>query len=446
VFLLILNVLEQFINHVKRKKLFSREDKLLLALSGGPDSIVLAWLLHKGHYDFDLAHCNFKLRGQESDGDEKFCRQFASSLKRKIYVSSFDTEHYAADRKVTIQVAARELRYSWFNHLLNEQGYDCLLTAHHASDQMETMLLNLVRGSGIQGLKGIPEKTGMVVRPLLIFGRTEIEHFAKMHHLEYRTDSSNLNDKYQRNFIRHHLTPVLKKLNPDVEATFVRSATHLRQQAEIVKEYLAERSKQLLVSQTNGYKINIAKLTAEPYCESILHELLSPLGFSATQEENILQVIHTHEEAGKKFFSNSHRLTLHAGQIIIEKLSDQWSQISIPSLHELQKLEFLSVQQADPSHLPSGNDLLISASRLIYPLLVRPRQQGDRFQPFGMKGFKLVSDFLREQRLNEFDRERCRLLVNGNGDVIWVAGLRSDERYRVKKTEKDLLKLSLREQ
>jgi len=437
-------MLRQFESNILKKGLFSKKENIVLAISGGVDSVVLAHLLKGAGFNFSLAHCNFKLRGKESDGDEKLCEQLAKKLKVNIYRKSFDVKAYCREQKTNVQLAARKLRYDWFHQLVKEQKIAYVLTAHHANDVVETIFINLLRGTGINGLKGIPEKNGHIVRPLLNFTREEIEAYAKKEKIVFRLDKTNLEDKYERNFIRLNVIPLLKKINPKLEETFIRNTTNFREEAEIIKDYMEDRSTDLITQTPGLVFINKKKLKHEKYAQSVLHHLVSGYGFNVTQQKNILRNLEKNALPGKVFRSATHQLCLERNDLVIKPLAqDKEAAIRINSLSELGKQELLNLDELQDFILPQKNELVISKDQLIFPLTLRKRLTGDKFKPFGMKGFKLISDFLREEKLGSLEKEKCRLLVNGNGDILWVAGYRSDERYRVESTAANLLKLTL---
>lgn len=416
---------------------------MLLAISGGLDSVVLAHLLKKSGFQFSLAHCNFQLRGKESDADEKFCRALAKKLGVEIFTTRFNTKDYCTEHKVNVQLAARKLRYDWFDTLLKKHSFEYLLTAHQANDVTETLFINLLRGTGINGLKGIPVQNGKVVRPLLNFKREELESFAKKEKILFRTDKSNLEDKYERNFIRLNIIPALKTLNPTLEDTILKNTSHLVQEAGIVAEFLEGKAAELITQTHDFVFIDKKKLVREKYAETILHHLIGGYGFNETQEQNILKNLRENAQIGKLFISDRYQLSIDRNDLVIrERTSDGQSESRISSLEAFKKSRHFKISTLRKFVLPKQQELLLNSTQLIYPLIIRQRRTGDKFKPFGMKGFKLLSDFLKEQKLNTFERETCKVLINGNGEIIWVIGLRSDDRYKVNKTDTPLLKLS----
>lgn len=437
-------MLKEFESNIVKNELFHKKDKLLLAISGGSDSVVLAHLLKSSDYHFSLAHCNFQLRGKESDEDEKFCKTLAKKSGIKIYIKQFDTRAYCEANKVTIQVAARNLRYEWFNEILRDHQYDYLLTAHNANDVVETLFINLLRGTGINGIKGIAEKKEQLVRPLLSFTKENIESYAKNKKISFRFDQSNLEDKYERNFLRLNVIPLLKKINPKLEETFFKNVSNFKEESEMVKDYLEERATELVMQAPGLVFISKKKLKREKYIKSVLHHLIADYGFNETQEKNIIRNISTDSLTGKIFTSETHQLTVDRNDLIIKSLSKYTFNAQIySSFKELENQTTFIFQSLNKFILPKKKEVILQKNQLVFPLTLRKKQTGDKFKPFGMKGFKLLSDFLKDEKINSAEKENCLLLVNGNGEIIWVVGHRSDDRYKVDKNQKSFLKLSL---
>jgi len=436
----VLTILEK---HIQSQKLFSKNQSLLLAVSGGVDSVVLSHLLSQLNYKITLAHCNFKLRGKESEDDEKFCRDLAKKLNLKIHVHQFDIKSYSKKNKVSIQMAARDLRYAWFDQLIKEQHYNLLLTAHHADDSVETILLNLIRGSGLKGLAGMQAINGHVIRPLLNFSKKEIESYAEKHKIKFRKDSSNDEDKYKRNFVRLKLIPQIQKLNPAFNQTLLANAHYLAEDLNLLKTYIQIKRQALVIEKNNQYLINIQNLLKETNLQALTVHLLEHFGFNASQVEDLISTLNSKNFKGKLFATKAY--IMHVGDkelMIIKNIQSIEIKHVYHSLQALKSSQLLKTQSIKKFALPHRNELLIESKHLIFPLTIRQRITGDKFKPFGMNGFKLLSDFYKEQKLNAVEKDNTKLLVNGNGDIIWVIGYRSDERYRVNEKSKNILKLT----
>jgi tRNA(Ile)-lysidine synthase len=439
--LLMLEALKQYISD---HKLFSKSDKLLIAFSGGVDSVVMTFALKELGYAFDLAHCNFGLRGKESDGDEKFCSDFAKKMKLKFLCQKFNTKNFAKKNDLSVQMAARQLRYDWFKELSKENTYNFVLTAHHSNDNVETLLINLVRGTGINGLKGISKKQNFIVRPLLSFTKKEIEDLARENKLKFRNDSSNDEVKYKRNFLRHKVIPHLKKLNPSLEQTFAHNIELFNAAAEIVKIYVETKAKELSTSSSGELKIDIQKLISEKQASLLLFEMLNPLGFNNAQVNAILKSLEN-KSAGKLFTSATHKLIIDRHFLIAEALKkESKKEFIIKDLEAFKKLPVKIDHKLT-------NDLAIESAKanaqldygkLEFPLRLRKWKTGDKFKPLGVNGFKKLSDFFTNQKLNRFEKEDTWLLINKN-DIVWVVGYRIDDRYKITDATKKVLKLKL---
>jgi tRNA(Ile)-lysidine synthase len=437
-------VLSELESYIGNNGLFSRENKLLLALSGGADSVVLTQLLKNAGYNLSLAHCNFWLRGSESEADEQFCRELASEIGIEIFVNHFDVEAARKKSGASIQMAARQLRYDWFSELIRDHAFDFLVTAHHANDLVESVFLNLLRGTGIKGMKGIAEISGNRVRPLLRFSKETILAFAREKNISYRQDASNLDDKYERNFIRLNVIPHLKKLNNRLEETFLRNSFRFSEEAGIVQAFIAKKKEELCSTDQEGIlRVSKHRLGQEAYRATLLHGILEEMGFNETQERNILKNITGEATPGKRYASPTHELTVDREYILIRpKRNNHKTSLTINNFEDLLAIPVLHVETLSSFSIPRAGELVVQRSRLVFPLVLRAWEKGDQFRPFGMKGYKLVSDFLKEQKLHAFEKEACRLLVNGNSEIIWIACYRSDDRYKVNESSDDLIKIT----
>lgn len=439
-----LTVLKQLEANIRKNGLFDKEHRLLLAFSGGIDSVVLAHLLHSMGYSCSLAHCNFRLRGSEAQGDKAFCENFAKDLGLPVFTKDFDTKAYAAERKLSTQMAARELRYTWFKELMTEHGFDRLLTAHHANDNVETLLVNLVRGTGIKGLQGIPERQDYLVRPLLFATKEEIMAYGNNHQLPYRNDSSNAEVKYKRNFIRHKVIPELKSLNPALEETIHTSVQFFKQSAEIVQAYAREKYTAMCHEADKQLFIDIQALSKEPYPETLLFEWLHQRHFKPRQIAQLCEVIHSEKHSGKQFSSPTHRLVVDRKYIIVQPFEREplRGTYTINTPDDTRHLPIALSMEAVNEAIFSGNrnEIVIPYTDQLFPLTLRRWKQGDKFRPFGMTGFKKLSDFFKDQKLSLFEKEAVWILANKE-QIIWIIGYRMDDRCRIGAQEQALLKM-----
>lgn len=438
-------VLDQLNTYVTKNNLFTKKNRLLLAFSGGVDSVALASLLKEGGYNFELAHCNFKLRDTESDGDEKFCKDFAKKNKLKIHTKQFNTKQFVKDSGQSVQMAARELRYNWFLELAKTYRYDAILTAHHANDNIETLLINLTRGTGLNGLKGIANKQNLIIRPLLFATKDGILNYAKKNKLKYRDDSSNDEVKYKRNYLRLEVIPNLKKLNPALENTFTNNIRLFNQSAKVVKQFVEDKKQQLVEESEEALKINLNGLLAEDSAELLLFEWLTDKGFNASQTEQILTSINN-KLPGKLFFSETHKALIDRDFIFIEPKGDELpaKEILIQDILDFKKTPIRINAEINTSKriITRKNIAQIDLSKLIFPMKIRKWKAGDKFKPLGMNGFKKLSDFLTNQKLNRFEKENVWVLLNKD-EIVWIIGHRMDDRYKIQSTTKKVLKLEL---
>jgi len=438
-----------FLNHIKKEKLFHPKEKILLTVSGGIDSILMCELFHKAGLIFGIAHCNFQLRAAESDADEAFVRTIAEKCKIPFHVVKFNTEVFSKKNKLSIQVAARELRYRWFEEIREQFNYNYIATAHHQDDSIETFFINLIRGTGISGLHGILPKQGYIIRPMLFTTKNEIEKYVKKNKLKYREDSSNASDKYVRNKIRHYITPVLKELNPGFENTINKNIQHLREVEIIYKNDIEAKRIKIVKQEKNTVFISIKLLMKLHPVTTYLYEFLKPFNFNATTVEEI--IFSLDGESGKQFFSSSHRLIKDRKLLIIEpkiktqqlrtknlngKINSTNSDIKILSNQgkiEMNgfKLNFKSKIFDPKSEIPaSSSTAILDFDKLDFPLEIRKWQKGDVFYPLGMKGKKKLSDFFIDKKLSINQKESLWLLTSA-GKIVWIIGQRIDERFKI---------------
>lgn len=415
----------EYINHLR---LFSAEDKVLVALSGGADSVALLRLLLSAGYSCEAAHCNFRLRGKESDRDEEFVRRLCKEQQVELYVTRFDTAKFAEERHISIEMAARELRYDWFEELRKERDAAVIAVAHHRDDSVETILLNLIRGTGINGLLGIRPQNGFIVRPLLCMDREEVVDYLNSIGQEYVTDSTNLQDDYTRNKIRLNLLPAMQEINPSVKESILGTAEHLADAAAIYKKGIEEGK--LRVSVPQG--IRIEALKREPAPETLLFEILHPLGFNAARVKDIYRAIDG--QPGKVFTANGYRVLKDRDLLWIEESKE----LTPPRL-QMEELPY-----TPDFIIPRDKDTAcLDADKLRAPLTLRLWRQGDSFVPFGMKGTKKVSDYLTDRKFSRLRKERQWVLCCGE-DIVWLVGERTDNRFRVEEETKRVVVIRVR--
>lgn len=425
-------MLEQFLNHIRKHDLCQPDDTILLAVSGGVDSVVMLHLFKEAGFTIGVAHCNFQLRGKESDADEAFVRQLTQQLNIPFFSNRFDTDTFAWEKGISTQMAARELRYNWFNSLLTEYGYKHLATGHHFDDTLETILLNLTRGSSLEGLSGIPVRNGKVIRPLLFATRVEVEKFATDHDILWRTDQSNLTDDYQRNFIRHQIVPKLRELNPSLENTLHAGLEKLQSDIELVHTFVQDWKQQYLSENHERTVIEKKGFEELKHSAHLLWRVVRDKGFNVEQCVEIIRALH--HQSGKQFLSVTHTLLVDRIQLIITpRLNKQEDVLISEYQQEVQcgPWKFF-LEQSSAGVEVKANPLLafLDADKLKYPLRLRRWRPGDFFYPLGMDHKRKLSDFLIDKKLSRADKEAV-IVLESNGDIVWVAGHRIDNRYKI---------------
>ncbi len=435
-------MLQKFQNHLLNNFQFLKGKKLLLATSGGIDSMVMLHLFQQLDFEIAIAHCNFQLRGVESFEDQKFIQDYADANAVPVYITQFDTKAFAEDYKLSTQVAARKLRYNWFYELLETEKYDYILTAHHADDNLETFLINLSRGTGLDGITGIPEQNENVVRPLLAFSQQEIEDYAKLNHIKWQEDSSNASDKYVRNKIRHHLVPMLKELNPNFLSSFHKTQNYLQEAQNMVDDAAIMVYQQVAVQEGENISFDLKKLKKLPNYKSYLYQWLNEFGFTAWDDIYDLVV----SQSGKFVFSADYRLLKDRESLILSPLdfSTEKQEYFIDANQTVVNVPLnISFSPVADMAIVSNKTIFVDSDKLQYPLVLRHWEEGDQFQPFGMDGkSKKISKFFKDEKLSLLEKENTWLLCS-NDIIVWVVGLRQDERFKIENTTKNILKIQL---
>lgn len=420
--------------YIEKEGLLPKKGLHIVALSGGADSVALLLVLKQLGYDVEAAHCNFRLRGEESDRDEQFVKALCLQNKVPLHIIHFDTKAYAELHQVSIEMAARELRYRYFEQLRQDIGAEDVCVAHHQDDAVETLLMNLIRGTGIHGLTGIRPRNGHIVRPLLGISRAEIVSFLDNLHQPYVTDSSNLVPDVVRNKIRLEVLPLLQTINPAALENIAKTAQRMAEAEKVFNASVAS----FLASVTST--IDTADLLKQPSPEYLLYELLTPLGFTPSQVEQTFEALTG--PSGRTFQSPTHELVIDRGRLVVEKRQEPLPSLRIPEpgtycYYNDRKFRITLSDDVVVSRNPECATL--DADKVDFPLNVRPVQAGDRFHPFGMKGTRLVSDYLTDLKQTLFEKRRQLVVCDANGSIVWLVGRRTDQRVAVSAATRQVL-------
>jgi len=425
--------LQQFQDFIEQHKLFVEGDRILLAVSGGKDSVLMLHFFKAKGIDVGVAHVNFNLRTDEAQRDEHFVKMLASGLNLPFYVKHVDTKKYAAEHKISTQMAARDIRYTWFEEIRVQEKYDYIALAQHQNDAVETVLINLTRGTGISGLHGILPKRNRIIRPLLFLNRYQINELIEKNNFDFVEDSSNLSTNYVRNKLRLQVIPHLQEINPNLEKTFAENISRFAEIEAFLNLQLKQLAERILIKKADGIYISLNEIERLKPQKLLLFELLKPFGFTDTVVNEIIDNLKG--PSGKQFLSESHQAIIDREDLmIVEKKESTFpSELIHPGTKAIQFGNY-EIVLSFSDHLDFETDkqkAFIDSGKLIFPLLIRNWQNGDKFIPLGMRNFKKISDFFIDEKVPLHLKNNMPILVNGNTEVIWIAGMRQDERYKL---------------
>ncbi len=437
-------MLKKVESYILKNNLLTGGAKVIVGTSGGADSIALLHILKQLGFQCVAAHCNFHLRNEESNRDEQFVREFASKLGLEYHKIDFDTTLYAQTNKVSIEMAARDLRYNWFEELRTLLNAEAVAVAHHADDNVETLLMNLTRGTGLRGMTGIPIRNGFVIRPLLCCSRQDIINYLNKNNLHYVTDSTNSENEYVRNRFRNEIIPTFEAINPAFRQTVNDTINRFEEIEEMYDEYIEFIKNRIISVESGNTIINTDFIKTKKYAKTILYEILSPFNFHIDTISNILICLDS--APGALFYSQTHQLLHDRNQLILSDIKSVNSNIYNIEIDNKEIFEPIHLKicrrRFDGKINKSSNYATFDAAKIIYPLTLRHWQQADSFVPFGMKTHKKVSDFFIDNKINRFEKENTWLLLSGN-DIIWVVGQRTDNRYSVDKNTSEVIEIEL---
>lgn len=435
-------MLAELHNFITENHLIKHGDRVLLAVSGGIDSMVMADLFLHLPYEIAIAHCNFSLRGEESDLDEILVREFSKRNNIPFFSTRFDTKQYATGKKISVQMAARELRYGWFEEILSEKGYDLVATAHNRNDNVETLFINLIRGSGLRGLSAMRPVSGKTIRPLLFAARSDIEKYSRERKILFREDSSNSETKYIRNKIRHVVIPALEEINPSLLSTLSGSITRFSQLNDIVNEYLSD-IRDKVEHQKDGYLIiDAEKLRNYTDNGSVLFELFRPYGITTMLLDDLSDIIAG--RTGSEIITGTHRIIKNRNELLITRVPTGDPEPIViedmknfPGFIKVETREMPDSREISPDH----NIAYLDAEKVSFPLTIRKWHPGDYFHPLGMEHKKKLSDYFTDKKFSIPDKEKARILESG-GQIVWIIGERIDNRFRITPETKKILILT----
>lgn len=437
-------MIKKFEKYYQKNNLFAKTDKILLTVSGGKDSMAMFHFFYESKIPFGVAHCNFNLRGNEADKDEELVKEVAKKHQIPFYSIAFNTKEYATENGISIQMAARELRYDWFEKIRQENDYQYIATAHHQNDVAETMLINLTKGTGLSGLHGISNKSKFIVRPMLCFCREEIEKYIKKQSITYREDLSNADTKYFRNAIRHQIIPKLAKLNPSIITTLNEEAARFFEIESILHEKINSEKEKCFEYRSETIKINIEILKILKPLNTYLYYFLKEFGFNFSDVKDIIDGLEN--QSGKTYYSSTHLIVKDREFLILKKNENQaFIPITINSFEEIPFIYQLITVSDNFKINFSNNFAYLDADKIRFPLILRTWVTGDFFQPFGMKGDKKISDYLTDKKVSMIDKKNIKVVVGVNGDILWLVGHRINDNFKITSSTKTILLLSVNE-
>ncbi len=443
-------MINKFIEFNNTHNLFTKNDRTILAVSGGRDSIFMIEMFLKSKIldtkNIALAHVNFSLRGSESDEDEMFVKQYANSKSLKLFTTKFDTNKYAANKKLSIQIAARELRYNWFKTLLKEYNYNKIAIAHNANDQVETFFINLIRGSGLKGISGINIKNNEIIRPVIFAKREEITKYLNKHKIKWRDDSSNNSTKYLRNKIRHNIIPLFEEISLDFTDKMTENIKIFEKSNKLLNYFINKEINSIIEQNDDIINLKINTLIRIPNYEIILFEIIKKYNFSSAQLNDILNVINS--ESGKYIKSSTHKLVKHRNLLQIAKLSENNDVVLIKNIDEFKtkaNIEYEVSTNIPKSFLNKNNIAYLDFDKIKFPLTIRHWQNADKFKPLGMSNFQKISSFFKNNKLSIIEKNKVLLLCNNNGDIVWIINHRIDNRYKISDKSNKILILKTKQ-
>lgn len=439
---------EEFEKYILENRLIEPTSRILCAVSGGIDSMVMTELFLKIGSDIGIAHCNFNLRGEESDADEEFVRQFAGKHGIPFFSASFDTSGFASEKGISIQMAARELRYQWFEEIRHKNGFDLIALAHNMNDNIETFLINLTRGTGLAGLTGMKPRHNNLIRPLLFASRDAITNYSDINDVAFREDRTNADIKYTRNRIRHSIIPVFRRINPSFDTTIIETAERLGEINEIVNAFISPIKERAIIQKDNLVTVKIKEIPVLAYRRTILFELFRPFGVASSQLEDLEKL--TKGPTGNQLFTQNWRLIRNRNEIIIlPRENSSGSYFEITSADDFKNIPFIisyEHKKIDENFLIPSSPLkaCLDADKLSYPLIIRRNIPGDYFYPLGMRSKKKLSDYFIDKKYSIPDKEKC-LILESAGQIVWVIGDRIDNRFRITEATRKTLVITVKE-